>query len=631
MIRVGQWQFDFSDPWTITLTILLLGSFVLVLYTVVQRLLRRAPLRALVVMVLNTVAYSTVFLLLLQPQYSQQVLQSVILITEGAETSDIRSTSTASVYVAPGAVSADRGQHDLKGASWLLDTAQLPLREPALSEIEIRGYGLDRDQWQGFPEFVQVRFKPPVINGFTSMQWQRSVNEGENLLVSGYFQQSDADAIIQVRLLDPAANIVDETRLKSGEAFSLSTAVKARGNLEYGLQAWSSGILLSEQVVTLVSGTESRLNIMIRQSAPSFETRALKNYAATGGHRLRLNSDISKGKNISQSANLPTTSDTTLSPQVLAEQDILIMDGRALVETPPTQLQWLIDAVENGLGLILLADSSLLENINGLDTKLLNGFDLSPLSIDKVMVVPRLLTGGQNNWQLPVKTAAMQLHADDADVLIDDGDGRNLVVKRTKGLGNIGISLISHSHHWLTAGQQSDWGDYWSALITSLARQRSGSYLLPQREDGIYRVNQRTAVCAFTTEKEVKVMIDAATSDGQQSTLELQPAADKLGSPRQCVFFWPEFGGWHQLKLVSARHENVLDQKSIYIFGTDQWLAQQRDERVRATRARNMNSTGHLSETAQKWVYEPLSLFWLWLTLVLSATFLWLERKLDFG
>jgi hypothetical protein len=30
-------------------------------------------------------------------------------------------------------------------------------------------------------------------------------------------------------------------------------------------------------------------------------------------------------------------------------------------------------------------------------------------------------------------------------------------------------------------------------------------------------------------------------------------------------------------------------------------------------------------------VYEPIGLFWLWLTLVLSATFLWLERKLDFG
>ncbi len=630
MISFGRWQFDFSDPWIIALAMLLLASFLLVLHSVVQRLLRRAPLRALAVMVLNTVAYGTVFLLLLEPRFSQPVEQSVIIVTEGAVTTDISSANAASLYVAPGAATPDREQ-GLNNANWLLDIAQLPLREPALSTIEIRGYGLERDQWQDFPETISIDFTPPVINGFTSMQWQRSVTEGETLMVSGHYQQADSEAIVQLRLLDPAANIVDETRLKSGQDFRLSTAVKARGNLQYRLQAWDSEILLSEQVVPIESGSGPRLNIMIRQSAPSFETRALKNYAAANGHRLRLNTDISKGKNISQSANLPAGTDTTFSPQILAEQDILIMDGRALAGSPPNQRQWLNDAVENGLGLLLLADSALLENISELDTNLLNGFHLAPLSGDGVMVIPRLLTGDPNDWQVPLKTAAMQLHADGADVLIDDSHGRSLVVRRTKGVGNIGVSLISQSHNWLTAGQQSDWGEYWSALIAGLARQRSGSYLIPQREDDFYRVNQRTAVCAFTTEQGSKVVIKAARSQGKQSVFELQLAADSLGSPRQCVYFWPEFGGWHQLQLLSAGRESILDRKAIYVFQADQWLAQQRDQRVKATRARAVNGNGPLPDTAQKWIYEPLGLIWLWLTLVLSASLLWLERKLDFG
>lgn len=247
------------------------------------------------------------------------------------------------------------------------------------------------------------------------------------------------------------------------------------------------------------------------------------------------------------------------------------------------------------------------------------------------MVIPRLLTGDPNDWQVPLKTAAMQLHADGADVLIDDSHGRSLVVRRTKGVGNIGVSLISQSHNWLTAGQQSDWGEYWSALIAGLARQRSGSYLIPQREDDFYRVNQRTAVCAFTTEQGSRVEIKAARSPGKQSVIELQLAADSLGSPRQCVYFWPEFGGWHQLQLLSAGRESILDGKAIYVFQADQWLAQQRDQRVKATRARAVNGNGPLPDTAQKWIYEPLGLIWLWLTLVLSASLLWLERKLDFG
>lgn len=630
MINLGRWQFDFSDPWIIALSMLLLASFLLTLYSVVQRLFRRAPLRTLMVMVLNTVAYAIVFLFLLEPRYSQPAAQSVGLITEGAVLTGITSTNSAALYVAPGASIPDAEQH-LVGANWLLDIAQLQLREPALSAIEIHGYGLARSQWQHFSKTIQVDFTPPDIHGFTSMRWQRSLNEGEALRVSGRYQQADADAIVQLRLLDPAANIVDEARLKSGQGFNLATTVKARGNLAYRLQAWDSENLLSEQTVPFESVSGPHLNIMIKQSAPSFETRALKNYAAANGHRIRLNSDISKDKSISQSANLPAGSDTGFSPQILAEQDVLIMDGRALAGLNPNQRQWLNDAVAQGLGLLLLADSTVLESISSFDTNLLQGFHLTPLPGNAETAIPRLLTGEPNVWQAPLKTAAMQLNANDADVLIDDGNGRSLVLKRAKGLGNIGVSLISHSHSWLTAGRQSDWGAYWSTLITGLARQRSGSYLIPQQENDFHRVNQRTAVCAFTTEKESKLKINSVTSHGQQPGFEIQPATDSFGSPRQCVYFWPEVSGWHQLQLVSAGQDSILDQKAIYVFQADQWLAQQREQRVNATRAMSVNRSTVLPETAQKWISEPLTLIWPWLILVLSATLLWLERKLDFG
>ena len=631
MISMGRWQFDFSDPWTIALAMLLLASLLLTLNSVVRRLFRRAPLRTLVVFVLNTAAYVTVFLFLLEPRITQPVEQSVILVTAGAKPTGISQAGTTRLYVAPGAITPDRARQGLSGANWLLDIAQLPLREPALGTIEILGYGLAQDQWQDLPESIQVHFTPPDINGFVSMRWPRSIVEGETLRVSGRFLQADTKAIVQVRLLDPADNIVDETRLKSGQVFSLATMVKARGNLEYRLEAWRSETLLSGQVIPLETGSAPRLNIMIKQSAPSFETRALKNYAADNGHRIRLNTDISNGKNISQSANLPTGADTAFSPQLLAEQDLLIMDGRAFADLPATQRLWLSDAVENGLGYLLLADSALLENIREPDTDLLNGFHLAPAPGNGTPVIPRLTAGDLNDWQVPPVIAAMQLRTDDADVLMDDEHGRELAAKRAIGLGNIAISLIRHSHTWVTAGQRSEWGQYWTALISSLARQRSGSYLIPQGETDFHRVNQRTEVCAFTTEQESKVVIYPATFQGQQSAIELQLAADELGSARQCVFFWPEVGGWHRLQLVSPVRGTVLDQKAIYVFKPDQWLSQQRDQRVRATMARVVNSNGSLPKAAQQQLSEPLGLFWIWLTLVLSATLLWLERKLDFG
>ncbi len=631
MIGFSGWQIDFTNPVYIALSVLLLASLLLSLGQVARRLFQRAPLRALAVMLLNLVAYCVVLLLLLEPRYLRTVDKSIVLITEGADISDTHRAAGENYFVAPGAVTSALSSQNPVDANWLLDVGQLELREPALSTIEVAGYGLEQDQWPDIPGNVRIEFKPPGISGFTGMRWQRVLAEGETLQVSGYYRSSATGNIIDLQLLDPAANIVDETRLKGGQPFKLATSVKASGHLEYRLQARVADTLQSEQLVPVEVGTLTRLNIMIEQSAPSFETRALKNYAAASGHALRINTVISKDKTISQSTNLPTETDTAFSPPTLAVQDVLIMDGRALVNLPASRRQWLTEAVDNGLGLLVLADSALLEHIGELNTNLLSGFQLSPSNEMENTAIPRLLTGAAGHWQEPLTVATMQLDSADADVLVDDGHDRNLVVRRTRGLGYIAISLISHSHDWLTAGHRADWSEYWAALLSALARQREESFLLPQSETDFFRVNRRTAVCAFSSEVNTNVVITAPASRQGSNPIELQLVKDALDSPRQCGFFWPDSGGWHRLQLFSADHETILDEQAIYIFREDQWLAQQRDQRVKATRARALSDRHPLAGPTENRVSEPLGLFWLWLTLILSATLLWLERRLDFG
>ncbi|MGA9575743.1 MAG: hypothetical protein WBS20_17515, partial [Lysobacterales bacterium] len=553
------------------------------------------------------------------------------LVTEGADLGGSRLPAADKVYVAPGVVASAPAQSELPGADWLLDIGQLNLREPALDSVQVRGYGLEQEQWASLSGHPQINFEAPGIKGFTGMRWQRFLSVGEMLHISGQYGQDRSDGIVQLRLLDPARNTVADGRFKNGQNFRLMARVKTRGTLEYTLQAWAAGKLQSEQILPIDAGAGNRLNIMIVQSAPSFETRQLKDFAAANGHRVRINTDISKGKYINQSVNLPEDADTTFSPQVLAEQDILIMDGRAFATLPALRRQWLSDAVQSGLGLLLLADSSLLAEFEKTATTLLDGFGLTSLSGAEPRLIPRLITGGgQRDWQEPVAVAAMQLSADDADVLIDGNDGRDLVVRRSSGLGQIGISLISHSHSWLTAGHRTQWSDYWSALLSALSRQRGDSFLLPPAETAFYRVDQRTPLCALTTNSETSIVVGDTGSTGQHTTLELQAAADMLQSPRRCAFFWPRARGWHKVQLLAGSDGAVLDQKAIYVFAADQWLAQQRDQRVKATRTRAADGKVLPSSTENP-APEPLSVFWLWLTLVVSASLLWLERKLDFG
>ena len=631
MIGIGNWLFDFSEPLVSGISLLLLFSLVWTLATVYRRLFQRSRLRAVSAMLLNVAAFVAVIILLLEPLHTHPGNRSVILLTEGTDYAQAVARDGASLYVSPGVAYTTGAKHLPGNANWLVDVAQLPLREPALDTIELAGYGLTEEEWLTFPDDIRVDFKPLPVNGFSGMRWQRTRLEGDALTISGYFRRENPEAVVEIRLLDPAFDIIDETRLVSGQSFSLAAPIKARGHLEYTLQAMIGDSLLSEQLVPVYVGSSPAMNIMVEQSAPSFETRYLKNYAAESGHRVTVNTQISRDKSITQTANLPDDTETTFSPHTLAMQDVLIMDGRALINLPDTRKQWLVDAIEKGLGLLVMADSALLEGFDALKINLLPGFHLSAVTNLETSVVPRSLADPARAWQDPQTAQPMKLSVDKGDVLIDDGPDRVLVAKTALGLGNIAISLLGHSHEWLSRGKRADWSGLWSSLISELARQPSKSVLLPQADTEFYRVSRRGSLCALSSEKDLVVSIRSADPDGNQATFELDLAADSLGSPRQCAYFWPHNDGWFQIQLLSGRHGPVLDHQAVYVFQAQQWLAQQRSERVYASRNKAANSASRAPVESLKQISEPVDVFWPWLILILSATILWLERKLDFG
>ena len=628
MTSIGNWIFDFSGPVLIPLSLLLLVSLVLTSHAVLKRLFKRYPLRALLVIVLNIIAYIAVVILLLEPRHSSPGKQSLVLITEGANPALVTTSNNAKLYVSPAAVTTGATGDYQVHANGLLDNAQLQLREPNLTRLEVLGYGLSQEQWTSFPKDVQIDFDPPPVNGFTNTRWKRSLSMGETLQVNGRYLYTQQDKVLNLRLLDPAKNIVKETTVVGSQFFKLSVPVKARGNLEYRIQAWSGDKLLSEQSVPVTVNTPPPLGIMIEQSAPSFETRQLKDYAVANGHRMLVNSAISKGKSISQTANLPAGTETSLSPQTLASKDVLIMDGRALVDLPDTRKQWLMEAVEGGLGFLVLADSVLLDNFDKLSRDLLSGFQLSPQPDPEAEVIPRLVTDPAVEWQEPLPAQAISLSAVDADILVDDNRGHALVINRKAGMGNISISLIRQSHGWITSGNMIDWSNYWSSVIASIAKPRDGSYLLHSGDSDFYRENQRTAICALTTEEGLSVLIAPLVAEEQTTAVEFKLAVDDLNSARQCAYFWPKNSGWYQVQLMSDISNSVLDQTAIYIFQTDDWLAQQRAERAQATRARAAGTIAASAAKPQKQVTKAVNVFWPWLILVLSVTLLWLERKL---
>lgn len=649
-INIGGWFFDLSNPWLILVAGLLLLSLLFTLAACWRRLYPRWPARALLVALLNMLAFIAVLGLLTGPQSGQLLQQNVTLLTEGADTHSTGLFDGPLVYVSEGVTATAEARRNLKNAHWLLDVAQLKLRQPALAGMDVKGYGLTELQWQDFPASINVSFDPPAISGFTQMHWPKRLLSGKALLVSGRYthrpgdqEAGDQDAdgattdqtttdqiIINLALLDPVGNIVNETRIRNGAYFSLAARPKARGNLEYTLKASSGDKLLSEELVSTYVGSAKHINIMVQQSAPSFETRQLKNFAAGNGASVLINTQISRGKSISQSSNLPDGADINFSPLSLAAQDVLIMDGRALVQLATLELQWLDDAVKHGLGLLVLADTSLLEERGQLYAGLLAGFELSANPETKIERVPRLISQAATGWQQPLPVASMQLQATGADVLIDAGQGNALVVSQAYGLGQVAISLISQSHRWLTGGQRAQWSEYWAALIGATGKVREHSYLLAQPDTAFFEVGQRIPVCAMAASDDLLVTITPVSATAGQA-FEIPLTADVLGSPRRCGWYWAQHSGWHQLLLHAPEQPAPLDQQGVYIQKPDQWLAHKRQQRVNASGQRSANSARDTTAAqAGTWVAVPINTTWLWLLLVISASLLWLERKLDF-
>jgi len=635
-LMLGSWLFDFSEWWLLAAAIVLVLALPLTLLACWRRLCSRSRARATLVMLINVIAFASLLLLLTEPRREHMVSRNVILVSEGIGLEDVAASAGDHVYIAPDALPDLSARQAMTGANWLLDMGQLTLREPALSSVQLIGYGLSKAQWQQIPEDVQIKFKALPLVDFVDMRWPHTLMMGQTMSIQGSFNGAESDAILELRLLDPAGQEINQKRIRSGEHFSLLVRPKSQGNILYRLQAWEKDKLLSDQPVTVSVAIATPLQIMVKQSAPSFETRQLKDFAATTGTEVQIYTRTSKGKSITQMVNQAEASETTFSPASLAASDWLIIDGRALTDLPATQRQWVYEAVQAGLGVLVLADESLLKDFSKLADNLLRGFSISADTDSDDEVIPQLVSvpGFQNELPLPLFPIRLTANTDQAplDIIVSDQNARALVASRPVGLGKVAIGLISQSYRWVTAGHRTSWSNYWSVLSAALSRAQSNAILIAPADNEFYSENQRARVCAFASQEDVSVRITSSGKPDQPAgnEFDLPLTADSLGSARKCGWYWPVSAGWQQIQLLSNGSSEILDNQSIYVWRNDQWPGQKRFERRNASNERLAQSKWTAAQSAlEKRATEPLNIFWLWLLFITSASALWLERKLD--
>ena len=516
--------------------------------------------------------------------------------------------------------------------------------EPTLQHLVVIGDGMTMQQWQRFkqrkgsndPAISVTLKKGSAVTGLVSMRWQRQLNRGQWQRVSGVLQVAPAEAIgnlqqtiYHVYLKDPAGQVVAQQAVRDGETFELLVNVKTEGLWQYqlALAKASDDITVVEENLAFEVTRPSLAKLLIRQSAPSFETRHVKNWAVEQGAQVTVETQISKNSYISQHANYPqedrsdektaqVDSFDTLS--TLDQYDLLIIDARGLMKLSQHQQDNLAVAVKRGLGVLVIGDSTLFTENNL--PEVLNQFRIShgsTIESDQSLLSWQFDQAGE-----PLNVIAADIPASSGFSLVKGAEGRVIVPGIHWGLGKVAISLTNQTYQWRTAGQRQLYSRYWQFLFESLARQSLAPYLLPVENDHLNIARQPLPRCFSVNENLYSRLADYALRyEGTEGKpVALIPLVDEVNQNMACGVIYPASSGWQRITL-SANEETLSH--SFYVYNESDWPAWQQQRKHNA--GKRMQSA---MQTGLKQTYwTEISLWPLWWGLLLMCSLLWIERK----
>jgi hypothetical protein len=623
---------------SVSILLLMLGLFISG-YFAKQRL-KHKNFRLAAVLVVNTVAALMVIGLAFDIQIISNQFSVTYLVTKGTTPQQLQKIDRQqSIFVIREAVKSIDDNNILDSATLLDMPSQLLFYQPTFGNLHVLGDGLSSAQWQDMQLLmgeafanIAVTFTPskPTI-GLVNMQWSRERVVGQFIEVNGQLQGTGefaADTIYQLNLLDPVGQIVETIRLKAAERFTLNFPAKTTGQWVYRLQLNKPGdvTLLADEPIAFSVTQPAPVRMLIKQSAPSFETRQLKNWAAAFGSQIRVLTKISQNKDIQQNINLSAKtlqhSASPFSEQSLAYFDWLLIDGRALLSLSVQQMHALQIAIKKGLGVYIVADNEL---VNAWPVPALNwllDIHMQPLDVANYSAIPYW---PQSNIDQAIPLVRATISSADGSYLVQNNDGRILVSRSKIGSGHVAMSLINTTYGWQTSGLTEQYSHYWQNVIYSLARPKHPLYWLNTQSDRLLLVNQPLQKC----------LLGGSASGIAFHNQNTQPSLltqDVLPTEQQCLTIWPTKEGWHKLAwwqntaIANTQDDhNALIDTWFYAHGEQDWPAWQQTQKQQASQ--NM-ATQHNTQPLNTPSVKSLDKDWFWGLLVLSMSLLWLERKL---
>ncbi|MCJ8321701.1 MAG: hypothetical protein MJK12_18850 [Colwellia sp.] len=610
------------------MVVLLVLAFISSLVFSYQRIINRSAefntyksyLHFLMVGVVNALAFISLLFQVLTIESLSEEKTTIILLTSGTTQQQIESlnvTINDNVYILP-QYGEPFDLEQLKHQVTHLDNIEsMSLNSENIDKIKVYGDGLFLNEWRYLPLTAREFFPSPKRTGVTELQWLKEISVGELFTVSGTFQTSheEINKSYKLSLSDFNGEEVDSVDVLHGDKFSLVTHSKVIGLFNYQLNLLDDKeqVIKEENVAFEVKNNQSA-DIAIKQSAPSFETRHLKNWASDNGSEMLLLTQISQNNYMQQTANNSENSlednKGALAIDWLRKFDLLILDGRSFANLTKMEVNVLEQAVIEGIGLLILADDSLLTSLKNGGSQLLKGIQLADMVElkDTRVSIPLWLN---SITPLQLVSAKYILSTNKGKVLVKGVEGENLVVSRQVALGKVAVSLLTQTYQWSISDNKIHYSQYWHYLVARLSRNKSQNYWHDEMNDEISYIGQNKVLCAQVEEQ------NKMTIFSEQVYLSKLVERNTL----RCGHYWPEFSGWHNFTLKD--NSQVVDKQSRFVYQTNDWLVWQQTQKNNISD--KVTQQAIKPKQIKNYLVIDRTLFWLLFFLCVSC--LWIEQK----
>ena len=488
------------------------------------------------------------------------------------------------------------------GGERMPDLATALRRYPDARTVTVLGKGLkprDVDRAGG----LSVRFDQGASpTGLLHLAPPHAVVPGARFEVGGTVSGL---ADTRAELLDPAGRVTDAQPVGDGGTFLVAGTARAAGTALFTLRIMQGKRVVEQATVPIWVDEAPRPRILILSGGPGPEAKYLRRWAEDSGFAVVTQSATGGGVSLGDAP-------VSLDAGSLGRFDAAIVDDRSWL----TSRNALAAAARNGLGLILHSagplDATTRGQWRGLGFTLDGTNRVVPLSLPKPQSAAVAATRqGIGNDDTPPDVASPDDPIPDVsrvDImpggtgvvpLLRDAGGTMLAGWRTIGAGRVAIFTATDSYGLTLTGRRDLHGDWWSALLSAVARPATASII----DTATHWAGERATLCGIEKARQLE------GPGGQR--LRLVPVDG-------CAAFWLEQPGWYK----------VADGKiwrAAYVHDRDA-LAAMRFARDRQATALLATSTPASPPKANTSSPVPAWLWWLgWLGA--SALLWWLERS----